>query len=196
MPHRTGALLGPGRAVRRRPVTFGTASQRVNRCREGLWGKSTERINRVDVILPARPQTNSDVSRPVGHVVFSALVFARVARRLARRVCRWRLRLSDQFARCEERHGRRASSTTRSRRRSTLLMRAQLLPPRSPEATGMIASLGKTQTPALAATSRRSPRRIPRAPSPAAISSRATCAGKPRLGCRARLAAPITASGR
>jgi hypothetical protein len=35
-------------------------------------------------------------------------------------------------------------------------MRAQLLPPRSPEATGMIASLGKTQTPALAATSRRS----------------------------------------
>jgi hypothetical protein len=37
---------------------------------------------------------------------------------------------------------------------------------------------------------------IPRAPSPAAISLRATCAGKRRPGCRERPAALVTASGR
>ena len=63
-------------------------------------------------------------------------------------------------------------------------------------ATRITVSAGKTQTPAPAATSRRSPCRIPRVLPPAAISSRATCASVPRLGCRARLAVPITASGR
>jgi hypothetical protein len=47
-----------------------------------------------------------------------------------------------------------------------------------------------------AATLRPSPFPIPRAPSPAAISLRATCAGKRRPGCRERPAALVTASGR